>query len=362
MRAPDLLGQTVELLLPERLHARHQRHRAIYVANPHTRPMGSGLELVGRRQDGSEFPVEVSLSPLPLGNDTLVIAVLRDVTERRRLEAAERALHAVHERQQALLQVVLDELPGGAYLVRGPDAELVLANRAATEVWGARWPIGQSMAAFLEASGVRYESPTGQSLALDELVTLQIVRGGAPLRHVREVVRRPDGQRLPVLVSAVALDAAVLAMPGDEVAAPGEQTEQTEQTERLALVLLQDLSVVQAAEQVKDEFISLATHELRTPLAAIQGFASMLRVQTALGHGADLADWQQEAVEEIERASGRLNALVDDLLEATRIQANRLQLRVAPLDLVTFLRRCVRARQVTTTAHTLDAGDARRYR
>ena len=111
--------------------------------------------------------------------------------------------------------------------------------------------------------------------------------------------------------------------------------------------------MVQAAEQVKDEFISLATHELRTPLSAIQGFASMLRVQTALGHGADLADWQQEAVEEIERASGRLNALVDDLLEATRIQANRVQLRLAPLDLVTFLRRCVRARQVTTTAHTL---------
>ncbi len=226
---------------------------------------------MGRRQDGSEFPVEVSLSPLLFGDDTLVIAVLRDVTERRRLAAAERALHAVHERQQALLQVVLDELPGGVYLVRGPDAELVLANRAATEVWGARWPIGQSMAAFLEVSGVRYEAPTGQSLTLDELVTLQIVRGGAPLRHVREVVRRPDGHRLAVLVSAVALDAAVLAISGDEVAAPGEQSEQSEQSEQLeqseqseqseqlALVLLQDLSVVQAAEQVKDEFISLAT-------------------------------------------------------------------------------------------------------
>ena len=58
-------------------------------------------------------------------------------------------------------------------------------------------------------------------------------------------------------------------------------------------------------------------------------------------------------MEEIERASRRLNALVDDLLEATRIQANRLQLRVAPVDLVAFLRRCVRARQVTTSAHTV---------
>src|SRR5258706_5760857 len=60
----DLVGQPVEILLPERLRTTHTGHRAGYVAAPHTRPMGVGLDLVAERKDGSHFPVEISLSPL----------------------------------------------------------------------------------------------------------------------------------------------------------------------------------------------------------------------------------------------------------------------------------------------------------
>jgi PAS domain S-box-containing protein len=58
----ELLGQAVEMLLPERLRARHQQHRAKYVSMPKSRPMGIGMDLAGRRKDGSEFPIEVSLT------------------------------------------------------------------------------------------------------------------------------------------------------------------------------------------------------------------------------------------------------------------------------------------------------------
>ena len=83
----DLIGQSVEKLLPEALRERHVGHRAGYGRDPHVRPMGQGLELHGRRADGSTFPVEISLSPVAATAGTFVSSVIRDVTERKRMEA-----------------------------------------------------------------------------------------------------------------------------------------------------------------------------------------------------------------------------------------------------------------------------------
>ncbi len=83
----DLIGQPIELLMPGRYHSRHFGHRQHYVQNVRVRPMGAGLELFGRRRDGSEFPVEVSLSPIDDTDRTLFGAAIRDVTDRKRIEA-----------------------------------------------------------------------------------------------------------------------------------------------------------------------------------------------------------------------------------------------------------------------------------
>jgi PAS domain S-box-containing protein len=83
----ELLGAPVEMLLPKRLKETHG-HRALYSRNPQTRPMGSGLELFGARRDGSEFPVEISLSPLTTTDGRLVSTSIRDITGRRMEEAA----------------------------------------------------------------------------------------------------------------------------------------------------------------------------------------------------------------------------------------------------------------------------------
>ena len=351
----ELLGRPVEMLLPGRLTAVHEQHRADYLEAPHTRPMGTGLELFGQRWDGSEFPVEVSLGSMQLGDDVVVMSIIRDVTARKRLEAAERL--AVQQRQALLetLQMALGELPGGAYLVRGSEATLVMANHAAREVWGATWQEGQPMREFLRDSGLRYFTETGQPMPPEELVTVQIVHGGLPALQRREVVRRPDGTRLPILLNAVAIDAALLGEEQAEQAMTASQqvTPGVIRPERAALVLVQDISSMQATEHLKDEFISVAAHELRTPLTAIQGFASMLEVQTALGRGAELVDWQQEAIAEIQVATARMNALVNDLLDVTRIQADRLELHLAPVELVAMLRRCLARLRLTEELHTL---------
>jgi PAS domain S-box-containing protein len=79
----ELLGRPIDILVPEHLRARHANHLADYLSHPSTRPMGAGVELRARRKDGSEFPAEISLSPMPLENGGILItAVVRDVTDR----------------------------------------------------------------------------------------------------------------------------------------------------------------------------------------------------------------------------------------------------------------------------------------
>jgi PAS domain S-box-containing protein len=80
----ELVGNTVEMLLPERVRTRHVLHRTGYIAEPTTRPMGAGLELLARRKDGTEFPVDISLSPHGSPDGPLVMSAIRDVTEQKR--------------------------------------------------------------------------------------------------------------------------------------------------------------------------------------------------------------------------------------------------------------------------------------
>ncbi|HEX4895949.1 MAG TPA: PAS domain S-box protein [Solimonas sp.] len=77
-----LIGQSIEVLIPERLHLRHREHRQRFTADPRQRPMGSGFDLLARRRDGSEFPVEISLGPLQTDEGVLVTAAVRDISER----------------------------------------------------------------------------------------------------------------------------------------------------------------------------------------------------------------------------------------------------------------------------------------
>src|SRR5439155_507696 len=82
----ELLGASVERLVPERFQDRHPRERRGYFTDPRPRPMGKGLALSGRRKDGTEFPAEISLSPLETEEGVLVSSAIRDITDRKRAE------------------------------------------------------------------------------------------------------------------------------------------------------------------------------------------------------------------------------------------------------------------------------------
>ena len=100
----ELIGQSIEILVPETSREAHAAHRSRYRSEPRVRPMGAGLELMGRRRDGSEFPIEISLSPVTGATGPLVMAAVRDITERRAAREAniasrerERIAHDLHD-------------------------------------------------------------------------------------------------------------------------------------------------------------------------------------------------------------------------------------------------------------------------
>jgi PAS domain S-box-containing protein len=101
----ELHGQTVDQLVPERLRALHQGHRTHYHGDPHVRPMGAGLELLGVRKNGQAFPVEISLSPLETRGESLVIAAVRDVGERRQADARLRQSEMLLAEAQRIAQL-----------------------------------------------------------------------------------------------------------------------------------------------------------------------------------------------------------------------------------------------------------------
>jgi PAS domain S-box-containing protein len=118
----ELIGQQVEMLLPERFHGNHLRHRAKYHAAPRMRPMGAGLKLFGRRKNGTEFPVEISLSHLATAAEPLTMSMLRDISERVR---AEEKLQATL-RELADFKAALDE--HAILAITDPPGRITYAN------------------------------------------------------------------------------------------------------------------------------------------------------------------------------------------------------------------------------------------
>jgi PAS domain S-box-containing protein len=177
----EVLGRSVEILVPEGLRMRHSAHRLHYRANPHRRPMGQGLELEGMRKDGTLFPVEISLSPVEREGEVLTIATVRDVSDRK-----------AAERQVQWIQRLLDASTDAVYVFRPDTLAFVHVNA------GAARQTGYDIERLIEM-GPLHLLPDYPERRLRALLAPLTEESHAAIAF-ETVIRRADGTDVPVEV------------------------------------------------------------------------------------------------------------------------------------------------------------------
>lgn len=289
----ELLGQPVEMLIPQKFRAAHPAHRTGYFADPKARGMGSGLELHGLRKDGTEFPVEISLSPLETADGTLVSSAIRDVTERKRAESKFRGL--------------LEAAPDAMVIV-DRNGRIALINAQTERLFGySRSELLSQKVEILIPIHFRDQHPKHRTGYFND-PKARGMGSGLELRGLRK-----DGTEFPVEISlspleteeGILVSSAIRDVTGRKIAED---------------IMTQAKAEAETTSREFEAFSYSVAHDLRAPLRGIDGFS-----QALLEDYSDKIDEEGRNHLRIVRESAQYMAqLIDSLLALARVTQGEL--------------------------------------
>ena len=296
--AAEVIGQNVRILMPEPYHSQHDGYLARYQSTGERRIIGIGREVLGRRKDGSTFPMELAVGQMEVNGERMFTGVVRDITERKQANAA-------LDRFKGTLDRTLD-----CVFMFEPDSLLFFyVNQGALD------QVGYSNDELLRMHPYDIK-PDFAEPKFRELIA-PLLQGQQSVASFETVHRHKNGRHVPVEIFL------------QYIAPSGERAR--------FVAIVRDITERKKNERLKNEFISTVSHELRTPLTSIRGSLGLL-AGGALG---ELPEKAKPMVDIAFKNSERLSRLINDILDIEKIASGKMRFDNKPQPLMPLVEQAV---------------------
>lgn len=340
----ELVGKPLELLMPERFREPHLRHRLRYFQAPKKRPMGAGLELFARRKDGSEFPVDISISPMRSEHGTLVMASVRDISQRKKLEYQLRFQLSVSRAMaesidyntglNRLVALIVPEVADWCAVVSTQDSAALklecVAHRDSSKIPLFEELMREYVPNPKAARGLEHAITTGKSVLIPA-VTDALWEIAGPNEHLRDKIDLLGFEAyviIPLNAHGRRLGALIMGQGESHRRFDAEDLPFYEGLSYRAALSIDKARLFQEAQSAihsRENILAVVSHDLKNPISAISLNAELL---SALPSIDDTTRTQVNKIcQNVTQSVRLMNQLVGDILDLAKIQEKRLRIQ-----------------------------------